>query len=50
MADVDLQPSGAIARKIGIPEGDLETYGRYTAKISHDCLGASNSPPELAKS
>ena len=46
MADLDLQPIGAIARKIGIPDADLESYGRYTAKISLARLPSPNSPPK----
>jgi hypothetical protein len=49
VADVDLQLIGALAHKIDIPETDLETFGRYAAKISLDRLGPSNSPPQLAK-
>jgi formate--tetrahydrofolate ligase len=44
MADVELQPIEAIARKIGIPESDLETFGRYSAKVSLARLPAAGAP------
>ncbi|HEX6769624.1 MAG TPA: formate--tetrahydrofolate ligase [Candidatus Binatia bacterium] len=46
MADVELQPIAAIARKIGIPEDDLETFGRYSAKVSLARLPATGAPPK----
>jgi len=46
MADVELQPIAAIARKIGIPENDLATFGRYSAKISLASLPAADAPPK----
>lgn len=45
MADVELQPIAEIARKIGIPENDLETFGRYSAKVSLSRLPAADAPP-----
>jgi len=46
MADVELQPITAIARKIGIPEDDLETFGRYSAKARLARLPAAGKPPK----
>jgi formate--tetrahydrofolate ligase len=46
MADVELQPITAIARKIGIPDTDLETFGRYSAKVSLARLPAAGAPPK----
>jgi len=45
MADVELPPIEAIARKIRIPESDLETFGRYSAKVSFNRLPAVGTPP-----
>jgi formate--tetrahydrofolate ligase len=46
MAGDELQPITAIARKIGIPETDLETFGRYSAKVSLGRLPAAGAPPK----
>ncbi len=46
MADVELQPIAAIARKIGISENDLETFGRYSAKVSLARLPPADAPPK----
>lgn len=44
MADVELQPIATIARKIGIDEDDLETFGRYSAKVGLGQLPAAGAP------
>ena len=44
MADLDLQPISTIARKIALADADLETYGRFTAKVSLDRLPATGAP------
>ena len=44
MAGDQLQPITAIADKIGIPETDLETFGRYSAKVNHGRLPTSGAP------
>jgi formate--tetrahydrofolate ligase len=44
MAGDELQPITAIANKIGIPEVDLEPFGRYSAKVSLARLPAAEAP------
>lgn len=44
MADPELQPIADIAEKIGIQQSALETYGRYCAKVSLDCLPSPDAP------
>jgi formate--tetrahydrofolate ligase len=46
MAGDELQPITAIAAKIGIPEVDLETFGRYSAKVSLARLPAADAPAQ----
>ena len=43
MAGDQLQPITAIAGKIGIPETDLETFGRYSAKVNLGRLPPSSA-------
>ena len=46
MADVELQPIAEIARKIGISESELETFGRYSAKVSLARLPTADAAPK----
>ena len=46
MADVELQPIAEIARKIGISENELETFGRYSAKVSLARLPTADAAPK----
>ena len=41
-----LQPITAVADKLGIPAGSLETYGRYKAKIGFEFLDSLKSRPD----
>ncbi|MBM2806805.1 MAG: hypothetical protein HW419_4698 [Deltaproteobacteria bacterium] len=46
VAKIGFQPVAAIARKITIPEADLETFRCYTVKISLVRLPAPNWPSD----
>ena len=39
-----LLPINRIAEKLNLPDGDLEFYGRYTAKIRLSRLPGLNAP------
>ncbi len=41
-----MEPIGAVAEKLGIPEDALELYGRYKAKISDEYLNRIKDRPE----
>ena len=45
-ASEPLLPITDIAEKIGLGAGDLDLYGRYTAKISLDCLPPPDAAPK----
>ena len=41
-----LLPINEVAEKIGLADDDLESYGRYTAKVKLDRLPAADTPPK----
>ncbi|MBO5282274.1 MAG: formate--tetrahydrofolate ligase [Lachnospiraceae bacterium] len=41
-----MEPIALVAERMGIPQEELELYGRYKAKISNDCLKKLQDQPE----
>ena len=44
--EANLKPIGEIARGLGIPDEDLEPYGRYKAKVSEDLIARLAERPD----
>ncbi len=45
--NTQLQPIVDIAKKLGVPEAAVETYGKYKAKITVEKVGAANKQGKL---